>query len=456
MKELWVRLFAMFALIAAGVFAQRALNKRIKLERVLQKEKNRIEAIIGAIGEGISIQDTGYKILYQNQIYKDMVGDHIGEYCYKAYQKRDNICDRCHLAMSFEDGEIHKEEQASVTDEGLVHYEITSSPLKDSAGRIVAGIEVVRDITKRKQIEEALRVSEENFRRVFEDGPLGMVMASPDYRILKANKTICRMLGFTEDELVGRALEEITYPEDLEKTGILLRQVLAGDIPLFQIEKRCIRENGDILWTNLTATALRSQNGDVVCTLCMVEDISDRKSAEQERERLVEELRDAMGKIKTLRGLLPMCAWCAKVRDDDGYWKKVETYIQEHSEASCTHGICPECLKKFDPESYKEYQEKKRKEYAEERRQFSRRTVTEPLNYIYILYNKQSRKLVLHAVINDINDRGIGIQTDYPFSLNSQLVIDDGTEKKTGVVRWRKTADAEESGFRAGIEFISN
>ena len=371
-KELWTRLFAMFALITAGVFAQRTLTKSIRLERALLEEKNRTEAIIAAIGDGISVQDTNYKILYQNQIYKDMVGDHVGEHCYKAYQKRDNVCERCHLAMSFEDGEIHKGELVMVIDEGVVHYEITSSPLKDSTGRIVAGIEAVRDITERKQIEEALRVSEERFRRVFEDCPLGMVMASPDYRILKANKTICSMLGFTDAELLGRGLEEITYPEDLEKTVILSRQVLNGEIPLFQMEKRCVRKNGDILWTNLTTTALRNMDGDVICTLCMVEDISNRKSSEQEREVLIQELRDAMGKIKTLRGLLPMCAWCTKVRDDDGYWKKVETYIQEHSDASFTHGICPECLKKFDPESYEEYQKQKNEEYTEERRQCKR------------------------------------------------------------------------------------
>jgi PAS domain S-box-containing protein len=210
MKELWVRLFAMFALIAFGAFAQRMLNKRIKLEGALLEEKSRTGAIIAAIGDGISIQDTNYKILYQNEIYKDMVSDHIGEYCYKAYQKRDDVCEGCHLALSFEDGKIHKGELIRVTDEGAVHYEITSSPLKDSAGRIVAGIEAVRDITKRKQIEEALRVSEERFRQVFEDGPLGMVLAGTDYRILKANKTICRMVGFTEAELAGQSMETVT------------------------------------------------------------------------------------------------------------------------------------------------------------------------------------------------------------------------------------------------------
>jgi PAS domain S-box-containing protein len=454
-KELWTRLFAMFALVTAGVFAQREINKRTKMEKALLEEKNRTEAIIAAIGDGISIQGTNYKILYQNQVYKDIVGDHIGEYCYKAYQKRDNVCDNCHLGMSFEDGNIHREEQSSVTDEGKVYLEITSSPLKDSAGRIVAGIEVVRDITERKQIEEALRVSEESFRRIFEDGPLGMVLASPDYRILKANKAICGMLGSDEAELVGRGLQEITYPEDLEKTGILLRQLLDGDIPLFHIEKRCTRKHGNILWTSLTTTTLRNQIGDL-SILCMIEDISDRKLAEMERERLIQELRDAMGKIKTLRGLLPICAWCTKVHDDDGYWKKVETYVQEHSDATFTHGLCPDCLKKLDPESYEEYQKRKDGKSAAERRQCHRVRVTESFTQIYSLHSDEPDALFFNAFITDISDAGIGIQTDYPLQLNSLLVCDNGTEKKTGLVRWRKAANAKENGFRAGIEFIAN
>lgn len=81
-------------------------------------------------------------------------------------------------------------------------------------------------------------------------------------------------------------------------------------------------------------------------------EIAERRQTEIERENLILELRDAIVKIKTLRGLLPICAWCKRIRDDRGYWKKVETYIREHSDASFTHGICPECLKKISPETY--------------------------------------------------------------------------------------------------------
>jgi ABC-type multidrug transport system fused ATPase/permease subunit len=82
--------------------------------------------------------------------------------------------------------------------------------------------------------------------------------------------------------------------------------------------------------------------------------ISKRKQAEKEREKLIAELQDAVTKIKTLRGLLPICSSCKKIRDDKGYWKQIESYIRDHSEAEFTHSMCPICAKKFYPELFQE------------------------------------------------------------------------------------------------------
>ena len=76
-----------------------------------------------------------------------------------------------------------------------------------------------------------------------------------------------------------------------------------------------------------------------------------RAKLEFERESLIKELREAMAKIKTLSGLIPICAWCKKVRDDKGYWQNVEQYVKEHSQADFTHGMCPDCQKKYFPEN---------------------------------------------------------------------------------------------------------
>jgi|GEM_PF-2241739 len=125
-----------------------------------EEEKNKFQSIIAALGDMLVIQDTSHRILYQNQIHKEAVGDHVGEYCYTAFQQRDDLCENCALAMCFEDGQIHKMEtsaSATVGGDETQYLEITASPLRDAEGHIIAGIELIRDITERKQREEELR-----------------------------------------------------------------------------------------------------------------------------------------------------------------------------------------------------------------------------------------------------------------------------------------------------------
>jgi hypothetical protein len=81
----------------------------------------------------------------------------------------------------------------------------------------------------------------------------------------------------------------------------------------------------------------------------VVRDITGRKQNEAERDMLIHDLQDALANVKSLSGLLPICASCKKIRDDKGYWSQVEGYIQKHSDATFTHGMCPDCLKKLYP-----------------------------------------------------------------------------------------------------------
>ena len=78
-------------------------------------------------------------------------------------------------------------------------------------------------------------------------------------------------------------------------------------------------------------------------------EIEERKKAEEEREKLIRDLQKALSEVKTLKGIFPICASCKKIRDDKGYWRQIEVYIRDHSEAEFSHGICPECMKKSYP-----------------------------------------------------------------------------------------------------------
>jgi hypothetical protein len=79
-------------------------------------------------------------------------------------------------------------------------------------------------------------------------------------------------------------------------------------------------------------------------------DISRRKRLEQEKDRLVQKLQAALEKVKTLRGLIPICAGCKKIRNDKGFWQQVEAYFEDHSEVEFSHGLCPECIERLYPE----------------------------------------------------------------------------------------------------------
>jgi hypothetical protein len=101
---------------------------------------------------------------------------------------------------------------------------------------------------------------------------------------------------------------------------------------------------GNLVWMAIVNRVLAISAIWVTASLALLHHRETR-----DRERLIQQLQEALAQVKTLRGLLPICASCKKVRDDRGYWSQIETYIGNHSEAEFTHGICPECAKKLYP-----------------------------------------------------------------------------------------------------------
>ena len=154
------------------------ITEKKNAEIALIKEKNRSQAILAAIGEGLTIQDTSFRVLYENQLHKDLYGSHVGEYCYRAYQHRDSVCPSCILAETFQDGKIHSAERSSSGDNGTLYLQITSSPLTDEAGKIVAGIELIRDISVRKRTELDLTRRNTFIETILDNLPIGLAVNS--------------------------------------------------------------------------------------------------------------------------------------------------------------------------------------------------------------------------------------------------------------------------------------
>jgi hypothetical protein len=107
-----------------------------------------------------------------------------------------------------------------------------------------------------------------------------------------------------------------------------------------------VRANAAPFWASLKGALSKAGDGSTLLRL-VVGDIDDRMKTGQERDLLIVELQSALRNVKLLSGLLPICSWCKKVRDDQGYWSAIEQYLRTHSEAEFTHGICPDCKEKY-------------------------------------------------------------------------------------------------------------
>jgi PAS domain S-box-containing protein len=197
---------------------------------------------------------------------------------------------------------------------------------------------------------EALAESQERFSSAFEYAAIGMALVAPDGRWLKTNRSLCELVGYTAEEMSVRSFQDLTHPDDLASDLAHKRQLLAGEIRTFQMEKRYLHRQGQTVWVLLSVSLVRDAQGHPVHFIAQIQDITARKAAEAERERLIGELQKTLAEVKILKGLIPICASCKKVRDDRGFWNQIESYISRHSEAKFSHGICPECTRKLFPD----------------------------------------------------------------------------------------------------------
>ena len=150
---------------------------------------------------------------------------------------------------------------------------------------------VFRDITERKQAQEALRASEERFRVVFEEAPVGMVISVEDGLITRVNRVLCRISGYAPEELVGRYIRDMTHPEDRELNLPMLTKLLAGEISSFSLERRYVGKGGRVFWAQATTAAVRTPDGKLAFVLGIVEDITERRNAQAALERERQTLR---------------------------------------------------------------------------------------------------------------------------------------------------------------------
>ena len=213
----------------------------------------------------------------------------------------------------------------------------------------------VNFITERECAEKALRMSEEKYRMLVENQGEGMGITDLEERFVFCNPAGEKIFGVEPGQLINRNIKEFLGPETFQIIKQQTQKRLAGEKSIYEIE--IIQPSGEKRQLLVTATPQKDSDGQVIGTFGIFRDITERKRAEEEQKKLIKELQKALEKIKTLKGLIPICTNCKKIRNDKGFWQQVEAYISEHSEAEFSHGICPDCMKKLYPEYYRENDE---------------------------------------------------------------------------------------------------
>lgn len=164
--------------------------------------------------------------------------------------------------------------------------------------------------------------------------------------IVYTNPTFDNMFGYGSGELAGKHVSVINAPTDTspEATATQIMAVLEKT-GHWQGEVRNVKKDGTPFWCSASVSALdHHHHGKLFVSVHT--DITARKVVEAEREQLIAELKDALANIKTLQGLIPICAYCKKIRNDEGYWQQLDVYVKQHADVSFTHGSCPECFEK--------------------------------------------------------------------------------------------------------------
>lgn len=201
-----------------------------------------------------------------------------------------------------------------------------------------------------RQVSEELRHSRANLKSIF-DNAIPLCITNSDFEIVRANDAYYDVFGRNEQESHKQKCFDSRPGENCHTEGCPLSRIMEGENEVIcNTTKSC--QDGSKSHFIITGRPFLDANNETIGIVESFQDVSDWKHAEEAKEDLIEELQKSLEEVNLLSGFLPICASCKKVRDDQGYWNQIESYIREHSGVEFSHGICPDCAKRLYPGTF--------------------------------------------------------------------------------------------------------
>jgi PAS domain S-box-containing protein len=292
--QLFIGVVSVTTMILAAV-----VTERKRTEKELRESEIKFRSLVENTPSFIVLVDRSGKILFVNRVVAGLRKESVvGKSMYDFVLPENIEKQREIIEKVFSTGKAEMYETKGIGPLGsLATYQINTGPLFDD-GEIRGAILVATDITDRKKAEDSLREASEQFKKIFEENPVGMTMVSPKGAFMKANKAYQELLGYTEEELQKLKVADVTHPEDVESTKELIRAVFAGEIPLIRTEKRYITKDESVVWARITASPIRDNQGKPLYNIAIVENITERKRAEEKINFLNQELRTRVSHLQ--------------------------------------------------------------------------------------------------------------------------------------------------------------
>ena len=257
------------------------------VDRNLVAQSGRQASLLAALsdlGEGLVITEEG-RFVTGNDAYLRLTGYSADELAalpslidLAGSEERDVLHAQLAARLGGGDAPVAYQSTLLTKDGRTIHVETSIQPLAAEGSRRL--LAVVRDVTERRRSEEAERASEMRFRTLFEQAQAGMAFTDLNGRLTSTNEAFRQLVGYSEKELEGVSVLELTHPEDMALSEVALRNVLAGEAPAYRIDKRYVRKDGQSVWVDDAARMVRDRDGTALYIQTVVVDIRDRMRGE--------------------------------------------------------------------------------------------------------------------------------------------------------------------------------